>query len=142
MKSIFTLLFATVFTIGAFAADHRPSVKIMSSGNYQIVVDGRAFHSDDNMISLNDLRYGSHDIQIYENRRGRRGGWGRRAQLVSSATFRLDDGDVFIRVDRDGNVQVRERDGRNNRGWGYDRDRNYDHDRNYDRDDRNGRDFK
>jgi hypothetical protein len=140
MKSIFTLLFATVFSIGAFAADHRPSVNIMSSGNYQIVVDGRSFYSDGNMINLSDLRYGSHQIQVYENRRGgwgRWGNWGRRSQLVSSTTFRLDDDDVFIRIDREGNVQVRERDDRYGRGWGFDHDR----DRGYDRGNRYDRNF-
>ena len=131
MKKISTLLVALVVTVASFAADRKPSVTIMSSHNYEVVVDGKSFFTNGNFISLDNLRWGQHIVKVYEVKRGF---WGKKSRVVSASTFTLRDNDIRINVDRFGNVQIAEQRGRDNdnrgrdKGGYNDRDRN---DRNY-----------
>jgi hypothetical protein len=122
MKRFLTLMAASLLTIAAMAAERRPSVTIRSVNNYEIVVDGRRY-ANDNSFSLSDLRKGKHTIKVYEVSRGL---FNVRRKLVSSSSFRLQNNDLYITIDRWGSVRVNEA--------------RFDNDRRYDRDDNGRRD--
>jgi hypothetical protein len=134
MKKIFTLFAGLFMTIALFAADRRPVVTVKKEMNYKVVIDGRTYFDNDMIMKLNNLSYGRHSIRVYEiNRRG----FFSRERLVASTTFRLDNDDLRIKIDRFGKIEIREKKNygrfeRDNKGWN-DEDWN-------DRDDRDYRD--
>jgi hypothetical protein len=141
MKKIFTLLAGLFLTVAVFAADRRPSVTINTMKNFRVVVDGRSFYGNSNSIQLPNAYSGRHTIQVFEMKRGF---FGRtQERMVSARSFRLDRNDLMINVDFYGNISIKERFNRfdrGNNGRGYnDRDgRGYN-----DRDGRdNDRDFR
>jgi hypothetical protein len=129
MKKIFTLFAGLLMTVALFAADRRPVVTVKKEANFKIVIDGKTYFDNDMTMRLSNLSYGRHTIKVYEiNRRG----FFSRERLVASSTFRLDNDDLRIRIDRFGKMEIREK-----KNFGrFERD---DNDWN-DRDDRNGRD--
>jgi len=127
MKKIFTLALGLMFTIAMFAADHRPTVSVTASRKYEIVIDGRHYRTNGNTINISTLFNGRHNVKVFEVR----GGFFGSKRLISSSNFMLRNSDVQIKVDRFGQVQIRE--SRFGRGWN-DHDWN---DRTYDRDGRN-----
>lgn len=142
MKTIFTLLLSSFFTVASFAADRRPVVTVNGSRSYEVVIDGRSyFGSNGNTISLANLRNGQHNIQVFEVYRGI---FRKKSRLVSSSNFRLWDNDIYINVDRFGNVQIKEarfgRDGKYGRDNDWDNDHRNDNGWKRDNDDRNDRD--
>jgi hypothetical protein len=64
MKTIFTLLLATVFT-SAFAYDEGRLTISVAVKNAQVYVDGRIYQDDDNNFVLNNIQPGNHTIKIY-----------------------------------------------------------------------------
>ena len=144
MKKIFTLIAATILTVASFAADHRPTVTLRSSQNYQVVIDGRTIFARNGIMDLSGLRRGRHMIQVYQMNRGLGLGgiiFGRTKRLVDVEQFSLRNSDVNIYVDFRGQVRISEerfgRDRRDNdwNDWGRDRDNG--HDRDNDHRDRN-----
>jgi len=131
MKKFFTLIFASLFVIAAMAADRRPTVTLMSSKKYEVVIDGRSyltdgrnyFNSNDGMITIPYLRPGYHTVKVY-SLNNRRGFFGMFKRMTDASSFVLRNNDIDIRIDMLGNIKIKE-----DRGW----DRN-------DRDHRNGRD--
>ncbi len=72
MKTIFTLLLATIST-AAFAYDEgRITITLASNKNYVVYVDGRQQFDEDNMIILNDVRSGNHTIKVYQRKKNNR----------------------------------------------------------------------
>ena len=144
MKKIFTLIAATILTVASFAADHRPTVTLRSSRNYQIVIDGQSIFARNGMVDLSGMRRGRHTIQVYELNRGLGLGgiiFGRTKRLVDVSQFSLRNADVNIYIDFRGQVRISEerfgRDRRDNDWNDWDRDRDYGHDRDNDHRDRN-----
>lgn len=132
MKKIFTLIAGMLFAAALFAADRRPVVKINSSKNYKIVIDGKAYFGNNNTISLDRFNGGRHTIKVFEMKRGYFGG---REKLVSSSIFMVNRNDVVINIDWFGNISIREK--KNYRHFG-DNDRDDDwNDRDHDRRDDN-----
>lgn len=132
MKKIFTLIAGMLFAATLFAADRRPVVKINSSKNYKIVIDGKAYFGNNNTISLDRFNGGRHTIKVFEMKRGYFGG---REKLVSSSIFMVNRNDVVINIDWFGNISIREK--KNYRHFG-DNDRDDDwNDRDHDRRDDN-----
>lgn len=132
MKKIFTLIAGMLFAATLFAADRRPVVKINSSKNYKIVIDGKAYFGNNNTISLDRFNGGRHTIKVFEMKRGYFGG---REKLVSSSIFMVNRNDVVINIDWFGNISIREK--KNYRRFG-DNDRDDDwNDRDHDRRDDN-----
>ena len=120
MKKIFTFLFASLIAATTFAAGHQPTVTINGSRNYEIMIDGRKYVTNNkSVINLTDLRNGQHSVKVYDMK----GKFIRKPKLVAASTFRLSNNDVAINVDRSGNVQISE----SRNGW--------------DRDNRNGKDY-
>lgn len=110
MKKIFTLFAGILFAASLFAADHRPVVKLNSSRNYKIVIDGRSYYGNDMIIPLDRFAGSKHSIKVFEMKKGY---FRNRETLVSSAFFRADRNDLVITIDWFGKISIREkRDGR------------------------------
>lgn len=122
---MFTLLTGLFLTVALMAADRRPVVTINSNNNFKIVIDGKSYFGDNITIRLSDLYGNQHSIKVYEMRRGY---FGRTERLISRSFFQTGRKDVMIRIDRFGNISIREK--KNNRR--YDRDDDWDrHDDRY-----------
>jgi hypothetical protein len=127
MKTILTFAAGLLLTLSTMAADRPPSVTIKSNRNYEVVVDGRTYRSD-NSIRLDRMRPGMHSIKVYERSRGFFG----RTRLVSAKNFFVRNNDLRITVNYSGYVDIDERGyDRRGRGWD-DNDRGNRNDRDYD----------
>jgi hypothetical protein len=133
MKKIFTLLTGILITLVTFAAD-RPTVTLRSTRNYEIVIDGKSYFSQNGRVmNLSHLRSGKHSVQVYEMNRYM---FRTTRKLVSTSGFRLKNKDIAIVVDPRGNLRITEskfgkdfdRDDRydNDNDWGRGNDRDYD----------------
>jgi len=139
MKTIFTLLLSTIFSIAAMAYDGtRLTVTSISNNKVFVEVDGRRYDLNDNTLSLSSIRPGTHNIRVLRELKRKTGvNFGnRREQTIYNikATFR--DGYHFdILVNRFGKVLIDERRIDPNDDW-YNDDDYYDRngDRNSDRD--------
>src|SRR6186713_2954736 len=151
MKTIFTLLLSTIFSIAAMAYDGtRLTVTSISNNKMFVEVDGRRYNLDGNTFSLSNIRPGTHNIRVLRELK-RKTGWNfgnKREETIYNikATFR--DGYHFdILVNRFGKVLIDERRIDPNDDWYNDDDyydRNDDHNREdtYDNgDDRDNRDY-
>ena len=153
MKTIFTLLLSTIFSLASMAYDGtRLTVTSVSSNKMFVEVDGRRYDLNDNTLSLSSIRPGTHNIRVLREMKRRTGvNFGnRREETIYNikATFR--NGYHFdILVNRFGKVMIDERRIDPNDDWYndddyYDRnnDRNHDRDNTYDNgSDRDGRDY-
>ena len=130
MKKMFTLLSGLFLSFALLAADPRPVVTLTSMSNYKVVIDGKAFFTNNSQMSLRNLTRGYHSIQVFEMRRGY---YQQREKLVSSSSFFLKRNDIRIFINRFGDVRIKEVNGfgrfeRDDDDW-YERDRDNDHDR-------------
>jgi hypothetical protein len=135
MKKIFTLLTGILITLVTFAAD-RPTVTLRSTRNYEIVIDGKSYFSQNGRVmNLSHLRGGRHSVQVYEMNRHM---FRTTRKLVSTSGFRLKNKDIAIVVDPRGNLRITE----SKFGKDFDRDDRYDNDNDWGRGndrDRDGR---
>ena len=115
MKTILTFAAGLLLTLSTMAADRPPSVTIKSNRNYEVVVDGRTYRSD-NSIRLDRMRPGMHSIKVYERSRGFFG----RMRLVSAKNFFVRNNDLRITVNYSGYVNIDERGGYDRRDRGRD----------------------
>ena len=162
MKTIFTLLLSTIFSLASMAYDGtRLTVTSVGNNKMFIEVDGRRYDLNGNTVSISSIRPGTHTITVLRELKrnaGRNFGNGnRREQTIYNirATFR--EGYHFdILVNRFGKVMIDERRIDPNDEWynddyydrnddRRDRDNTYDDgddrdDRDYGNDDRNTRD--
>ncbi len=152
MKTIFTLLLSTIFSIAAMAYDGtRLTVTSISNNKMFVEVDGRRYDLNGNTLSLTSIRPGTHNIRVLREMKRKTGlnfGNKREATIYNiKATFR--NGYHFdILVNRFGKVMIDERRIDPNDDWytddDYDRndDRNHSRDNTYDNgDDRDNRDY-
>jgi hypothetical protein len=134
MKKIFTLLTGLFITLVTFAAN-RPMVTVKASKNYEIVIDGKSYFSNNygNTINIGNLMSGRHTVRVFEVNRSL---FRSTRKLVSTSAFRLKNKDVAITVDRFGQLRIIEskygkdfdRDNRRDDDWGRDRDNDRDRD--------------
>ena len=153
MKTIFTLLLSTIFSIAAMAYDGtRLTVTSISNNKVFVEVDGRRYDLNDNTLSLNSIRPGTHNVRVLREMKRRTGvNFGnKREETIYNikATFRNGyHFDIFI--NRFGKVMIDERRIDPNDDWYndddyYDRNegRNRDRDNTYDNgDDRDDSDY-
>ena len=126
MKKIFTLLTGILITLVTFAAD-RPTVTLRSTKNYEIVIDGKSYFSQNGKVmNLSNLRSGKHTVQVFEMNRYM---FRTTRKLVSTSGFRLNKKDVVINVDPRGNLRISE----SKYGKDFDRDDRYDNDNDWGR---------
>ena len=137
MKTIFTLLLSTIFSIASLAYDGtRLTVTSISHNKMLVEVDGRTYNLDGNTVSIANIRPGPHTVRVLREMK-RKTGWGisngnRREEVIYSIRATLRDGYHFdILVNRFGKVMIDERRIDPNDEWYMDDD--YDNDRNDDR---------
>jgi hypothetical protein len=118
MKKILTLTTAFIMAFVTLAMARQPQVTVsvnnMYGREYDISIDGRLYTA--NNVTLTNLYPGMHSIEVYEVRNGGILGIGKKRVLVSSSSFRLNNADVQINVDRNGQLRINEY-GYNNGGW-------------------------
>ena len=116
MKTIFTLLLATVFT-SAFAYNEGKLTITVPAKNLQVYVDNRLYQDNDQTIVLNDIQPGTHSIRIY--RASRNGNYGKKQRngrydqsndlLFSSNVYVRPSTHVDVMINRFGKALVDER---------------------------------
>jgi hypothetical protein len=132
MKSIFTLLLSSLFSISLLAYDGtRLTVSSAANVKMQVEIDGRKYNLDKNGLSIRDLSAGHHSIKIYRDGAKNNSIFSRYRQvLVHSQNFNLKrDHHLDITINRFGKVMMDERRIDRNDDW-YDDDDNYDRDNN------------
>ncbi len=119
MKTVFTLLLATLFSASAFAYEGgRLTISVAAKRNVTVYVDGRSYNDED--IVLNNIQPGNHSIQVYRitGRNSGNSGWGRggnnsrnsRGELLySSNVYIRSSYHVDVVVNRFGKALVDER---------------------------------
>ena len=149
MKTIFTLLLSTIFSLASMAYDGtRLTVTSVGNSKMFVEVDGRRYNLDRNTVSIGNIRPGTHNIRVLRELK-RRGGWNfgngnRREETIYNIKTTFRDGYHFdILVNRFGKVLIDERRIDLNDDWYNDDDDDYydrNDDRNHDRDriDNNG----
>lgn len=142
MKTIFTLLLSTLFTISAMAYDGtRLTISSISTNKMNVEVDGRRFNMDDKGIYIRDLHTGYHSVKIYRDVKKKNGRWfdfgigKNRQETIYNSSIYLKEGFHYdILINRFGKVMLDERRIDRNDDWYTDDDddrydRDYDHDR-------------
>jgi hypothetical protein len=149
MKTIFTLLLSTIFSLASMAYDGtRLTVTSVSNNKMFVEVDGRRYDLNRNTFSLSNIRPGTHTVRVLRELK-RKAGWNlgngnRREETIYNIKVTFRNGYHFdIVVNRFGKVLIDERRMDTNDDW-YDEDDSYD--RNDDRDwddgdDRDDRDY-
>lgn len=112
MKTIFTLLFAGLFA-AASAADGVLSVTVPSGKNFQVMVDGRMYGSNDPNIVIPNIQAGNHAIRVYRalaNAGNGRNNRNSRTELVYSSNVYVKPAyHVDVMVNRFGRALVDEK---------------------------------
>jgi len=106
MKKLFTLAFG-LFSLVLFAAGRTPSVTITTSNNHEVWVDGKNYftQTSGNTVTIPDMQVGNHTIEVYQvtNKIFRKD-----RTLVTRSGFNLNDRDLIINVDNNGQLNIRE----------------------------------
>lgn len=144
MKKIFTLLASFALSIGLFAATAKPksTLTIQSADRtaIKVVIDGRRFEPNDNIMRIQGIEAGSHQVKIYRQKNnGLFSILGSRYEVIfNSAVSVQPRSNATINIDRFGRAVVSNtrQGGWNNRDRDRDWDRNDDYD--FDRGNRAG----
>ena len=115
MKTIFTLLLSTIFSIASMAFDGtRLTVTSVSNNKMFVEVDGRRYNLNGNTLSLSNIRPGTHTVRVVRELK-RKGGWNigngnRREETIYNIKVAFRNGYHFdILVNRFGKVLIDER---------------------------------
>ena len=146
MKTFFTLLLSTLFSLSLLAYDGaRLTISSVSSSKMFVEVDGRRYNLGGKTVSIRDMRSGYHTVKVYREMKTNNGRWfgignRNRQEPVYNSRIYLKEGYHFdILVNRFGKVMADEQRIDHNDDWYNDDDnyydRNHDHDNNMDRDD-------
>ena len=148
MKTIFTLLLSTLFSLASFAYDGvRLTISSITTNKMFVEVDGRRYNLDGNTVTIRDMRPGYHTVKVYREAKRNNGriigNKNKREQTLYNTRVHLKEGYHFdIVVNRFGKVLVDERRIDRNDDWYNEDDENYDNDRDRDWDnDRDNRDY-
>jgi hypothetical protein len=147
MKTIFTLLFSSIFSLSLLAYDGtKLTITSVSNTKMFVEVNGRRYNLDGNTVSIRDIRSGYQQVKVYREVKRNNGRWfdfgigNRRQETIYNNRIYLREGYHFdIVINRFGKVLVDERRIDRNDDWFNDddddyRDRDYDRDRDRDRD--------
>src|SRR4030095_8139110 len=139
MKTIFTLLLSTIFSLASMAYDGtRLTVTSVSNNKMFVEVDGRRYNLDGNTVSINSIRPGTHTVRVLREMK-RKAGWNfgngnRREETIYNIKVSFRNGYHFdVLVNRFGKVLIDERRIDPNDDW-YNDDDYYDRDNDHDRD--------
>lgn len=131
MKTIFTLLLSSLFSLSLLAADgSRLSISTVNKKmELMIDVDGRRVAMKDNAITLRNLSEGYHTVKIFAQKQnnGRGNGYGRKQDVIYNNSVYIKRGfHIDITVNRFGKVLVDERRIDRNDDWYSDDDDYFD----------------
>ena len=139
MKTIFTLLLSTIFSVASIAYDGtRLTVTSVSHNKMFVEVNGRRYNLNGNTVSIGTIRPGTYNVRVLRELK-RKSGWNSaigssREEVIYSIRLTLRDGYHFdILLNRFGKVLIDERRMDRNDDWYTDEDDNY-FDRDNDRD--------
>jgi Domain of unknown function (DUF4476) len=114
MKTIFTLLLSTIFSLASMAYDGtRLTVTNVSNNKMFVEVDGRRYDLDGNTVSISSIRPGTHTVRVLREMK-RKAGWNlgngnRREQTIYNIRVTFREGYHFdILVNRFGKVMIDE----------------------------------
>lgn len=147
MKTIFTLLVGSLFSLAALATDFRSSqltITVQDRGNYKVIVDGKKFESYGSSVIIKNVESGYHTVTISKFKFNPLFGiLGMRTEVLYNSTIQVRPNTfISLTVDRFGKAFIDEQKIRGN-GRGRDDDDYYDdrgngRDKEWkDRDDRN-----
>lgn len=147
MKTIFTLLFSSVFAFTSLAIDGaRITISSINNNRIYVEVDGRRYQMNERGVSIRDLRSGYHTIKIFKDGKKNTRIWnlgigkGRQETIYNNRIYLREGHHFDIVVNRFGKVMVDERRIDQNEDWYEDDDDWYDNDRDRDRNNRDNRD--
>ncbi|MBL0304607.1 MAG: DUF4476 domain-containing protein [Chitinophagaceae bacterium] len=129
MKKIFTLFFASLFSLSllAFEGSRLSISSLATSAEMKIEVDGRKFTMKNNSITLSYLAEGYHQVKIFREKKGKGFAFGRNDVVVYSNSVFLKRGfHLDITVNRFGKVLIDERRIDRDDDWYQDEDDYYD----------------
>ncbi|HEU4860376.1 MAG TPA: DUF4476 domain-containing protein [Chitinophagaceae bacterium] len=131
MKTIFTLLLSTIFSVASIAYDGtRLTVTSVSQNKMFVEVNGRRYSLNGNTVSIGNIRPGTYNVRVLRELK-RKSGWnsgiGRnREEVIYSIRLTLRDGYHFdILLNRFGKVLIDERRIDRNDDWYTDEDDRY-----------------
>ena len=156
MKTFFTLLLSSLFSLSSMAYDGtRLTVTSVSNHKMFVEVDGRRYNLDAHTVTIRNLRPGVHNVRVLRQVKAKKGRnidiWSKKEDVIYSIKATLKNGyDFDIVVNRFGKVMIDERRIDDTDDW-YDDDDDYDdnndrgneQDKEWDEnpDDRNGKDW-
>ena len=107
MKKFSLFILSSLFGLILFAADRQPMVTVNTSNDYEVMIDGTYYRGNNSIPNLNQ---GTHSVQVYQTKRGL---LGKRRTLISTSNFQLNNNDVSIFVDANGQLRINESGNRN-----------------------------
>ena len=102
MKTIFTLVTFSFLSLIAFAGEKNPEVKVTTTGDYLVIVDGKQFKNEKKIL-LKNMEKGTHYIDVFKKKKGL---FGSKYKLVSSKQFVLEKKDLEIEVNASGYIKI------------------------------------
>ena len=115
MKTIFTLLLSTIFSIAAIAYDGtRLTVTSVSNNKMFVEVDGRRYNLAAHTVTITNIRPGVHTVRVLREVKNKKGRhidvWSKKEDVIYSIKATLKNGyDFDIVVNRFGKVMIDER---------------------------------
>jgi len=119
MKTIFTLITFSFISVFALAAEKNPDVKVISTGEYLIIVDGKQYKNEKKIL-LKDMQKGIHYIDVFKKKKGL---FGSKYKLVSSKQFEIGKKDLDIDVNASGYIKIGKDDDWDGDQWHKNRDK-------------------
>ena len=119
MKKIFTLITISFISVFALGAEKKPDVKVTSTGEYLIIVDGKQYKNEKKII-LKDMEKGIHYIDVFKKKKGL---FGSKYKLVSSKQFEIEKKDLEIDVNASGYIKIGKDDSWDGDQWYKNRDK-------------------
>ena len=120
MKTIFTLITFSFISSFALAGEKNPDVKVISTGEYLIIVDGKQYKNEKKIL-LKDMQKGIHYIDVFKKKKGL---FGSKYKLVSSKQFEIGKKDLDIDVNASGYIQIGKNDEWDGDQWYKNREKN------------------
>ena len=119
MKKILTLITVSFLSVFVLAAEKKPDVKVTSTGEYLIIVDGKQYKNE-KKIMLKDMEKGIHYIDVFKKKKGL---FGNKYKLVSSKQFKIEKKDLDIDVNASGYIKIGKDDSWDGDQWYKNRDK-------------------
>lgn len=112
MKKIAVFILSSLFALTLSATDRQPLVTVNTSNDYEVMINGTYYRGNN---TIPNLSQGTYSVQVYQTKRGL---FGKRRTLVSTSSFQLNNNDVSIFVDSNGQLRINESGNNNNTGNG------------------------